>query len=124
MCTCCAPLDRQLIEWSTVLQQTLIAMNLPRIGALAQREQERFSPKARKQPIPIAPFPLQRHIRKAHIALDIQNPRRPRLTIETTGSGHRLPLALWRRPEDADLFREGLLAQAELPQAVALQWGL
>jgi hypothetical protein len=67
-------------------------------------------------PTPIIPFPLQRHIRKAHVALDLRDGQRPRLTIDTTGSGNRLPLALWRRPEDVDLLREGLLGPDDLPR--------
>jgi hypothetical protein len=124
MCTCCAPLDQQLIEWSGVLKRTLTALNLARISALALRDQERTNRKPRKEPIPIVPFPLQRHIRKAHVALDIRDSRRPRLTIDTTASGNRLPLPLWNRPEDVDLLREGLLKPDDLPDAVALQLGI
>jgi hypothetical protein len=116
-------LDRQLIEWSAVLQRTLTAINLPQLGSLALRDQERFR-KTSKEPIPILPFPLQRHIRKAHVALNISEPARPRLTITTTGSGNRLPIALWQRPVDIDLLREGILKPIDLPTSVALQLGI
>ena len=123
MCTCCASLDRQLIEWSAVLHRTLTAINLPQLGSLALRDQEQFR-KTSKEPIPILPFPLQRHIRKAHVALNISEPARPRLTITTTGSGNRLPIALWQRPVDIDLLREGTLKPGDLPTSVALQLGI
>lgn len=123
MCTCCAPLDRQLREWSAFLMQALTAMNLPRIGALASRDQTR-RPASRKEPIPILPFPLQRHIRKAHLGLELRRDACPRLTIHVTGSGARLPLPLWKRPLEVDLLHAGLLAPADLPPSVATQLGI
>jgi hypothetical protein len=124
MCTCCAPLDRQLIEWSVMLKKALTTLNFARVAGLALRDQVQCQRSPRKAPIPILPFPLQRHTRKAHLALDLRNPERPRLTIDTTGSGNRLPLALWKRPVDIDLLREGLLEADDLPDDVAVQLGI
>ncbi len=46
------------------------------------------------------------------------------VTIDTTGSGNRLPIALWRRPVDVDLLHEGLLDPHSLPESVASQLGI
>jgi hypothetical protein len=124
MCTCCAPLDQQLIEWSAVMTRTLTTLNLPRLAALARRDEERSHHKPRREPIPLIPFPLQRHVRKAHVALVLRDGSKPRLTIDTTGSGNRLPLSVWQRPCDVDLLRTGLLNEKDLPDAVASQFAI
>lgn len=124
MCTCCAPIDRQLIAWSELLKLTLTGFNFPRVVALALRDQQRREGKPRREPIPILPFPLQRHTRKAHLALDLRDSLRPRLTIDTSGSPRRLPIPAWRRPVEVDLLRAGLLEIDQLPAAVARQLGL
>lgn len=124
MCTCCAPLDRQLIEWSGAARAALMELNFTRIAAVTLRDQERRSGKPRAEPLPLFPFPLQHHARKAHLALDVRNREQPRLTIDVTGSGNRVPIAVWKRPVEIDLLLEKLITPEELPQSVARQLGL
>jgi hypothetical protein len=123
MCTCCGPLDQQLKEWSAVLKQALLAANLTCLGTLLHRDFERKNRLPRNEPIPILPFPMQRHTRKAHLAVILPKNGNPRLCIDTTGSGIRVPLSIWRRPLDFDLLRAGLLTADDLPVSVAEQWG-
>lgn len=123
MCTCCGPLDKQLKEWSAVLKQALLAANLTCLGTLLHRDFERKNRLPRNEPIPILPFPMQRHTRKAHLAVILPKNGNPRLCIDTTGSGIRVPLSIWRRPVDFDLLRAGLLTADDLPVSMAEQWG-
>jgi hypothetical protein len=124
MCTCCAPLDRQLKEWSAVLRRALLEANLPHFAMLMRRDLERTNRWPRDEPIPILPFPMQRHIKKAHPAVMLSETGNPRLCIDTTGSGIRVPLSVWHRPVDLDLLRTGLLVRDDLPASVVEFWGL
>lgn len=101
-----------------MLAQVLIEINFVKLAPLTLRNLGRNH---HDELIPIIPFPLQRHIRKAHLSLDIRNGSVPTLTIAMTGSGIRLPLALWKRPVEFDLVRQGLLSHSDLPKSVALQ---
>ncbi len=123
MCTCCGPLDKQLIEWSAVLRQALLAANLPCLGNLLRRDFHWKNRGPRNEPIPVLPFPMQRHTRKAHLAVILPKSGNLRLCVHTTGSGNRVPLSIWRRPLDFDLLRAGLLTADDLPVSVAEQWG-
>lgn len=71
----------------------------------------------------IPPFPMQRHIRKAHLAVILPKTGNPRLCLQTAGSGIRVPLTVWHRPVSLDLLRAGLLTRDDLPASVAEQWG-
>jgi len=124
MCSCCASLDKQLVEWSNFTFQTLIRLNISRFIALALRDEQRCKRKPRAEPIPLLPLPLQRHARKAHLALSVSKSSPPCLTIDFTGSGRKLPLALWKRPVDIDLLRGGYLKVVDLPESVGMQFGL
>lgn len=124
MCTCCAPLDKQLTEWSTVLRQALLEANLPHVAILMRRGLERTNRWPRSEPIPILPFPMQRHIQKAHLAVCWSKTGTPQLCIHTTGSGNRVPFPVWRRSVDFDLLRAGLLTREEFPISVVEQFGL
>lgn len=124
MCTCCAPLDKQLREWSAVLRRALLEANLPHFAMLMRRDLERTNRWPRDEPIPILPFPMQRHIRKAHLAVMLPKTGNPRLCIDTTGSGIRVPLSVWHRPVDFDLLRAGLLTRDDIPASITELWGL
>lgn len=122
MCTCCAELDEQLTAWSEQLKQTLLSLNLAALAPQLIRDQNRRA-RPRKEPIPILSFPLQRHTRKANFAIDIRNPGKPRLTIETTGSIHRVPISIWRRPIELDALQQRIADLSHIPKIIRKQFG-
>jgi hypothetical protein len=121
MCTCCGELDEQLVAWSALLKQTLFEMNLATLVPLVVRDQAKRA-RPRTEAIPILAFPLQRHTRKAHLALDIRNPKKPRLTIETTGSMNRVPIPIWKRPIEIDALQRKMMDTANLPTIIGEQF--
>ncbi len=121
MCTCCAELDEQLIAWSDLLKQTLLSLNLATLVPLLIRDQARRK-QPRSDPIPILPFPMQRHTRKAHLAVDIRDPNQPRLVIDTTGSMNRVPSPIWKRPIEFDVLQYKLTEVSQFPEIVTEQF--
>lgn len=121
MCTCCAELDLQLVAWSECLKETLLSMNLATMVPLIVRDQsKRAAP--RKDAIPIVPFPLQRHTKKANLSLDVRKLDKPRLTIDMTGSMNRVPISIWKRPVEFDAVARKLIDTAELPEIIRDQF--
>jgi hypothetical protein len=123
MCTCCAPLDKQLKEWSAVLRRSLLAANLRHFATIMRRDLEQTQRWPRNEPVPILTFPMQRHNAKAHLSVIMTMSGNPRLCIHTSGSGTKVPVSVWHRPVDFDLLRAGLLTRDDLPVSVAQQYG-
>ncbi len=65
---------------------------------------------------------MQRHTRKAHLAVDIRDPNQPRLVIDTTGSMNRVPSPIWKRPIEFDVLQYKLTEVSQFPEIVTEQF--